>query len=159
MDDYNSDEEPLTANEYRSPYDMSGVDEPSSKERNRQINDKMGLVQDEIENVKAEVHQSIVRVVERGDKLEDINAKAEELQVQAGIFKKNARQTRTHFCLQKWKMIACIVFILFVLGLSLGLWSLNIGDDPQDVTHDGAAQQRAIDGSDIGHKHLNEKAV
>lgn len=28
-------------------------------------------------------------------------------------------------------MILCIVIILFILGLSLGLWSLNISDDPQ----------------------------
>merc|ERR1739842_135207 len=67
--------------------------------------------------------------LDRGDKLNDLSNKAEDLQVQAGMFKKHARKTRIHFCIQKWKLIALLVFIVMVLGLSLGLWSMNAAED------------------------------
>merc|ERR1712154_731682 len=84
---------------------------------------------------KESVRQSLVKVVERGDRIESISATAENLQIEAGMFKKNARKTHMHFCIQQWKMIALCVCILAVLGLSLGLWSLNIGqtDDAEDM--------------------------
>ena len=37
------------------------------------------------------------KVIDRGDKLVDINDKAEELQLQAGIFKKQARKTHIQY--------------------------------------------------------------
>merc|ERR1739842_61056 len=67
--------------------------------------------------------------LDRGDKLNDLSNKAEDLQVQAGMFKKHARKTRIHFCIQKWKLIALLVFIVMILGLSLGLWSMNAAED------------------------------
>lgn len=98
-----SDEEPLTANEYRSGY--SNDDEYRSSDHDKKNNSrnknasyvipsKMEQVQKEIETAKSLVRQGIVKVVDRGDKLEEINVKAEELQVQAGMFKKHAKKTR-----------------------------------------------------------------
>merc|ERR1712228_626579 len=91
--------------------------------------DKMQAVQDEIEQVQLVVRKSISKALDRGDKLNDLSNKAEDLQVQAGMFKKQARKTRIHFCFQKWKLIALLVFIVMVLGLSLGLWSMNAAQD------------------------------
>merc|ERR1712087_926823 len=96
--------------------------------------DKIKIVQDELDSAKEAARQSLIKVVERGDRLESISVTAENLQIEAGLFKKNARKTHMHFCIQQWKMIALCVCILAVLGLSLGLWSLNIGGS--DATDD-----------------------
>merc|ERR1712154_295522 len=91
------------------------------------IDDKMKLVQNELNNAKESVRQGLVKVIERGDRLESISVTADNLQIEAGMFKKNAKRTRIHFCIQQWKMIALCLCILGLLGISLGLWTLNIG--------------------------------
>merc|ERR1739842_247687 len=93
------------------------------------MGDKMQEVQEDIEQVQLVVRKSISKALDRGDKLNDLSNKAEDLQVQAGMFKKHARKTRIHFCIQKWKMIALILFVVLILGLSLGLWSMNAAED------------------------------
>eukprot|EP00483_Globobulimina_turgida_P009188 UN09207 len=139
-----SDHEPLTANEVRSgaysndesylnKYDndeseSDKSDEPIVKPSVRP-NRKILQVEKEIENAKDAVRQSLVKAVDRGDRLESISITADNLQIEADLFKKHAKRTRLHFCLQKWKMIAIFICIIAILGLSLGLWSLNMGDD------------------------------
>eukprot|EP01083_Nonionella_stella_P167511 563181_1 len=130
MDEFNdSDHEPLTANEYQSALRNDDHDEYNSG------NDKLLEVQDEIDHAKNEIRKGLVKAVERGDRLESISISAVSLQEQAGLFKKSAAKTRINFCVQKWKMIAIFVFILAVLGLSLGLWSLNMADDAHPLTN------------------------
>lgn len=105
MNDFrDSDEEPLTANEYKgysNDYEYSDDRDSDLNKANNNASyimpNKMKEVQDEIEQAKSLVRQGIVKVVDRGDKLEEINMKAEELQEQAGMFKKNAKKTRVQF--------------------------------------------------------------
>eukprot|EP01084_Bolivina_argentea_P043872 80791_1 len=154
-----SDHEPLTANEIRSggysndesylnnfdneESDSDNSMKPINKSNNypvnkvndnvnninNPVNNKIKAVQKEIDIAKDAVRKSLVKAVDRGDRLESISISANNLQVQAGLFKKNAKRTRVHFCVQKWKMIAIFICIIGILGLSLGLWSLNMGDD------------------------------
>mmetsp|Transcript_22882 Transcript_22882/g.20112 ORF Transcript_22882/g.20112 Transcript_22882/m.20112 type:complete len:98 (+) Transcript_22882:112-405(+) len=89
-------------------------------------NDKIAEVQAEVDKAKDTVHQSINLVIDRGDKMEDIEKKSREMQEQASLFNNNARKTRRHFCLQKWKMFALIAFIIVLLILVIWL----IADPP-----------------------------
>eukprot|EP01084_Bolivina_argentea_P209090 356249_1 len=112
MDDFtDSENEPLSANEYRSG------------------NNKIVEVQAELDDAINVARNNLHQVIDRGDRLVDIDEKAKELQDQAGMFKKNAKKTHIHFCIKQWKMICIFVCLLAVLGLSLGLWSTNTTND------------------------------
>eukprot|EP00486_Rosalina_sp_Unknown_P015515 CAMPEP_0201594516 /NCGR_PEP_ID=MMETSP0190_2-20130828/191809_1 /ASSEMBLY_ACC=CAM_ASM_000263 /TAXON_ID=37353 /ORGANISM="Rosalina sp." /LENGTH=92 /DNA_ID=CAMNT_0048054159 /DNA_START=571 /DNA_END=849 /DNA_ORIENTATION=- len=89
-------------------------------------NDKIQEVQDEIDKTKETVQQGIALAIDRGDKLEDLDDKAQNLSNEASIFNKRAKATRRHFCLQQWKMIALIAFIIIVLIIVIWL----IADPP-----------------------------
>merc|ERR1712113_844828 len=89
-------------------------------------NDKMQEVQAEIDKTKETVQQGIALAIDRGAKLEDLDDAAQNLSNEASIFNKRAKQTRRHFCLQQWKMIALIAFILIVLIIIIWL----IADPP-----------------------------
>ena len=89
MNNYNQSEDdnlPLTENEYPSGNGYHSAQQGGG--------DKIQAVQDEIDQVQMVVRQSISKAMDRGDKLVDLSDKAEDLQVQAGMFKKNARKTR-----------------------------------------------------------------
>merc|ERR1719362_930937 len=97
----------------RSPADtIAAIDEPY---QNMTSNDKIQEVQDEIDKTKDTVQQGIALAIDRGDKLDELDDKAQNLQNEAAIFNKRAKDTRRHFCLQQWKMIALIAFIVIVL--------------------------------------------
>merc|ERR1712154_265886 len=106
----------------------------------------MGEVQDEIDSAKDAIRQSLVKAVDRGDRLESISVTAENLQIEAGMFKKNAKRTRIHFCIKQWKMIALCICILGLIGCALGLWSLNIaGEDGTDNIINGDDQLNNVE--------------
>merc|ERR1712154_206573 len=74
-----------------------------------------------IDEAKATVNKGIIMAMDRGDKLDDLDEKASMLHENAEQFNKNARKTRRHFCLQQWKMIALIAFIIIILILIIWL--------------------------------------
>ncbi len=89
-------------------------------------NDKINEVQAEIDKTKDTVQKGIEIAIERGDKLDDLDDKAQMLSNEASMFNKRAKKTRRHFCLQKWKMIALIAFIIIILIIIIWL----IADPP-----------------------------
>mmetsp|Transcript_70081 Transcript_70081/g.111463 ORF Transcript_70081/g.111463 Transcript_70081/m.111463 type:complete len:101 (+) Transcript_70081:95-397(+) len=84
-------------------------------------NDKIAEVQAEIDKTKDTVQKGIELAIDRGDKLDDLDDKAQNLSNEASIFNKRAKATRRHFCLQHWKMIALITFIVLILILIIVL--------------------------------------
>lgn len=59
-------------------------------------------------------------------------------------------------------MILCIILIIAALGLSLGLWSLNVADDPQlpnESNTDHNSQIHLPDNSDVGHRTMYQEGV
>merc|ERR1712113_505369 len=92
-------------------------------------NDKMQEVQAEIDKTKETVQQGIALAIDRGAKLEDLDEAAQNLSTEANLFNKRAKQTRRHFCLQRWKMIALIAFIIIVLIIVIWLIADPPGDD------------------------------
>lgn len=57
-------------------------------------NDKIADVQLEIDKAKENVHQSINTAIDRGDKLEELDGKADNLANEANMFNKQAKKTR-----------------------------------------------------------------
>ena len=77
--------------------------------------DKIAEVQMEIDASKHSVSQAIDKTVARGDKLEDLDQKAENMRDHAELFNKNARKARWEFLKQNIKIkILCGVAILVV---------------------------------------------
>merc|ERR1712130_376639 len=88
--------------------------------------EKISAIQKEIDQTKVSVQMGIALAIDRGDKMEDLDDKSQNLSNEASIFNKRAKQTRRHFCLQQWKMIALIAVIVVVLVLIIWL----IADPP-----------------------------
>ncbi len=66
----------------------------AKRSRSRKQNNKIFQVEKEIENAKDAVRQSLVKAVDRGDRLESISITADNLHVEADLFKKQAKRTR-----------------------------------------------------------------
>lgn len=91
--------------------------------------DKIKDVLVEIEASKELANQGIQKALQRGDEIEECNEKSKMLSDQAEQFNQQSRKLKRHFCLQQWKMIACITFIIIVL--SLAIW-LAVGSSEND---------------------------
>ena len=91
--------------------------------------DKIKQVLNEIDKTKESVNKGIIMAIDRGDKLEDLDEKASMLHDNAEQFKKNSRRVRRHFCIQKWKMIAFITFIIIILIAIIWLVAAPSGSD------------------------------
>ena len=53
--------------------------------------------------------------------MEELDDKANNLQNEANLFNKKAQEANRHFCLQKWKMIAFLAFIVAIVILIIVL--------------------------------------
>eukprot|EP01083_Nonionella_stella_P250316 864629_1 len=102
------------------------------RQNKRSEMDKINRTIAEIDKIKEMdtqmVQQQITWAIDR-DKLEDLDDKAQNLTNEASIFNKRAKQTRIHFCLQQWKMIALIAVILIILILIIVLIFDKINSD------------------------------
>lgn len=80
--------------------------------------DKVKEVQMAIEQSKHQVNRAIEKTLARGDKLDDLEDKAEGLQQEAQIFTRNARAVRRRMCWQNCKaQLVLIVVVLIVIML------------------------------------------
>eukprot|EP00483_Globobulimina_turgida_P000674 UN00674 len=96
----------------RDRYQKTNVD--TSEEESM---DKIKEIQMCIDSSKAEVNKAIGKTIERGDKLEDLEFQAQNLQGEAEIFNRTTRAVRTRMCWQniKIKLLFVIVFIILAL--------------------------------------------
>merc|ERR1712087_1083735 len=83
--------------------------------------DKIKEVLVEIEKTKEIANQGIQKALQRGDELDECSEKSKMLSNQAEQFNKQSRKLKRHFCLQQWKLIACIFIIIIVLILAIWL--------------------------------------
>lgn len=81
--------------------------------------DKLAEVQNEIDASKHTVSRAIHKTVERGDKIDDVLDKAEDMRLQGEVFNKNSKKARREFLQQniKIKVICCvsIIIVIFVV--------------------------------------------
>lgn len=85
-------------------------------------NDKIKDIELEIISSKVQVESVIVNVLERGDKLEDLEDKAIVLADSADMFRKQAKQIKKRMCCEKYKNylligIPILCIIVFIIAL------------------------------------------
>lgn len=80
----------------------------------RKEDDKLAAIQVEIENTKGVMKSNIEKTINRGEKLEALEDKADTLNNRAKTFQSTARAARRQFCWQNYKY-ALIIFFVIVL--------------------------------------------
>jgi len=81
--------------------------------------DKVKQVQAQVEEVKGIMHQNIEKVIERGDKIENLQEKTDELQNSAQQFKKSTTKLKRQMWWKNMKLNLIIAFIVIAILLIL----------------------------------------
>ena len=90
-------------------------------------NDKIQEVELEIISAKEQVESVIINVIERGDKLEDIEQKSNNLANSANMFTKKANQVQNKMWWQNFKMkLLLFVFFIIIVGIVITLLSIYL---------------------------------
>lgn len=77
--------------------------------------DKIAIVNRNVNEVKDIMVQNIEKIIARGEKIEILVSKSEELEVNARVFKKAANKVKLHFCCKNIKLTLIVVFILIAI--------------------------------------------
>ena len=64
--------------------------------------------------------------------MDELDEKALMLSNESDAFNKSAKRLRRHFCLEQWKMIGCITFIVIILILVIWLTVAPPGSSSDD---------------------------
>jgi Synaptobrevin len=84
--------------------------------------DKLAAVTKKVETVKLVMEENIQTALANCVKLESIEVAAEELQQQAGVFKRNANELRKKMWWQNMRMKLIIGFIILaIIGIIIGV--------------------------------------
>ena len=83
--------------------------------------DKLGRTQQQADAVTHQMRQNVQLLIERGDKLDDIDAKAVEMERQAGNFKQGAQKLKCQYIRENAKKAAILTIIAAVLIILL-IW-------------------------------------
>jgi t-SNARE complex subunit (syntaxin) len=78
--------------------------------------DHMKRVQQQVQEVKAIMADNVVRVMERGERLEDLDARTDALHASSQNFQTSAHRVHRNMCLKnlKWTIILGIFVVLIV---------------------------------------------
>ena len=90
-------------------------------------NDKINLIQDEIDQVKDQVQQNISLVIDRGENLENLADKSENLSKNSLLFRNTARRLKWKMFMKKLKMTALLLFIIFIIIMMILFWACGFG--------------------------------
>lgn len=98
-------------------------------------NDNVTALQSQVQEVKGVMAQNIEKVIQRGERLDDLVDKTDELNAASATFQKTATRIRKKYWWKNTKMkiiIAIVVFIIIigiVLAIVFGSGVLDNGDD------------------------------
>ncbi|ORZ20745.1 synaptobrevin-domain-containing protein [Absidia repens] len=84
-------------------------------------NQKTERVQQQVDEVVNIMQENIDKVMQRGERLDDLRGKTEDLQSTAGHFRRGANQVRKRMWWKdlKWKIIIAVTIIV-ILGVIIG---------------------------------------
>lgn len=68
---------------------------------------------------------------------EEVSIKAEEMKNQADVFRKTAKDVKSHFCWQHYRLILLVLVILAVVGVVLWLIFKPKSEDPTPAPASG----------------------
>ncbi|KAI8466200.1 MAG: R-SNARE protein, VAMP72-family [Monoraphidium minutum] len=77
--------------------------------------DRVAAVQKQVDDVKSVMVENIEQVLARGDRIQLLVDRTEDLQVQAAQFQKQGRQLRTNMWWQNAKMKLCFALIILIV--------------------------------------------
>ena len=81
-------------------------------------NDKTKLVKKEIDDVTKIMLKNVESMVERGDRIENLVEKTDDLARESSRFKRSARQLKNKMCTRNYKLAAIIAtIVLIIIGL------------------------------------------
>lgn len=110
----------------------------------------MGELQSQVEEVKGILTQNIEKVMERGDRLDDLMDKTYELEEQSIRFQKTSRKVRTRFWWKNLKMkiiMVCVAVIVVLVLILIILFSTGVLPVKSDSTTPAPATSKPYVGS------------
>lgn len=81
------------------------------------MENKILEIQDEIDQTKNIVHRNIDLVIERGDKLDELQDKSDNLHIQSQLFRKSAKKLKCKMLMKNIKMIILLLFVILLIIL------------------------------------------
>ncbi|KAG1134548.1 hypothetical protein G6F37_011671 [Rhizopus arrhizus] len=108
----------MPINSWSEPYDPYI---PNSQKGQDAAPSKTTRVQQQVDEVVGIMQENIDKVMQRGERLDDLRGKTEDLQATAGHFRRGANQVRKRMWWKdlKWKIIIAVT-ILVILGIIIG---------------------------------------
>ncbi len=82
---------------------------------------KVDAVRQKVESVKATMSENIERVLERGERLDDVAAKSESMRDQAAAFRAKGRALRRQLWWQNAKWTAALVLVALFVAFAVFL--------------------------------------
>ena len=83
-------------------------------------------IENEIDNTKGIIQNSFGLVIDRGEKLEDLVDKSENLSHRALIFNTQSKRLKRKMCIKKLKMTVLLIFIILLIILVICLFACGI---------------------------------
>ncbi|XP_071802386.1 vesicle-associated membrane protein 4-like [Asterias amurensis] len=110
---------------------FAGKLNPSSSRRIARPDPKIQHVQNQVDEVIDVMHDNISKVLDRGEKLDDLQEKSDELVYNASLFRVSAKGLRSHFwwreCKMRLLLLVVVVVILLIIFIPIIVKSTNKG--------------------------------
>ena len=121
--------------------------------------DKMAAVQSEVDAVRGQVGQAVDKAVMRGERLEDMEAKANNLENQASRFHKSAKDLKWSMCCKSYIHTAILVTMIIIIFV-LVLWAAGAFDSDDSGSNNNGNGKRLpkMAASDIIHAAASKAA-
>jgi hypothetical protein len=88
---------------------------PSLRDPTQSDFSQLQNVKVKINEVKIELQHGIDKAIDRGEKLEILEIKAEELEENAVKFNRRAKRLKCKFCLENARMVGCILLLIAII--------------------------------------------
>lgn len=86
-------------------------------------NNKFDLINDEINNTKDSINQSLSLIIDRGEKLENLVDKSETLNENSALFNKQAKRLKNKMFWKKVKL-SLLLFLILVIIIMIFIFSI-----------------------------------
>lgn len=84
---------------------------------------KIQLIRDQLDETTAIMQKNVAQVIDRGEKIDLLVVKSEDLDKNSMQFVKRSTQLRNMFCFKNCKAISCIIVAVLIIILLL-LWAI-----------------------------------
>jgi len=100
-----------------------------NQKMDQQKSTRVSQLQQEVDQVKTVMSDNVLRVMERGERLENLDQRAESLEQSSAAFKTSARRVQRNMCFKnlKWTiLLGLVITLLIVLGITLILKTAGV---------------------------------